>query len=63
MTNLRNVPHSLVVHSVERACHMHSDYFTENRMKYIKITRENPDRNREKDAYFEPDGQKEDVRM
>ena len=32
-------------------------------MKNIKITRENHDKNREKDAYFEPDGQKEDVRM
>ena len=34
-----------------------------HRMKNIKIKRENPDKNREKDASFEPDGQKEYVRM
>ena len=63
MTNPRNVPHSLVVHSLERACHKHSDHYTEKRMKNIKIARENPDKKREKDAYFEPDGEKEDVCM
>ena len=31
--------------------------------KNEKITRENPVKNREKDADFEPDGQEEDIRM
>ena len=30
-----------------------------HRMKNIKIKRENPDKNREKDANFEPNGQKD----
>ena len=56
MTDSRNL-----VHSLERASHMHLDHNTEKRMKNKKIHEKVPSKvkNREKYATFEPDGQKD----
>ena len=57
MTASRNVAHSL-----ERAGHMHSGHTTEKKNEKLKKTIKNNQRkieNREKDAVFEPDGQKD----
>ena len=56
MTDSRNV-----VHSLERASHVHSDHIIEKRMK-IQTLQEIFSKNREKDSYFEPDGQKDNMK-
>ena len=50
-----------VVHSLERASHMHSDHNTEKIMENQKLQEKVPSKvkNREIDDTFEPDGQKD----